>query len=60
MDAATAAEDDGRSLEVIDLRTLSPLDLGPVLESVRRTGRAGWSSRRRRPTWAWAPRSPPG
>jgi pyruvate dehydrogenase E1 component beta subunit len=39
LDAATAAEDDGRSLEVIDLRTLSPLDLAPVYESVRRTGR---------------------
>ncbi|SFJ57372.1 alpha-ketoacid dehydrogenase subunit beta [Amycolatopsis sacchari] len=39
LDAAAAAEDEGRSLEVIDLRTLSPLDLGPVFESVRRTGR---------------------
>jgi 2-oxoisovalerate dehydrogenase E1 component beta subunit len=39
LDAATAAEDDGRSLDIIDLRTLSPLDLGPVFESVRRTGR---------------------
>ncbi|GIG88938.1 alpha-ketoacid dehydrogenase subunit beta [Plantactinospora endophytica] len=39
MEAATAAEEDGRDLEVIDLRTLSPLDLGPVYESVRRTGR---------------------
>ncbi len=39
LDAATAAEEDGHSLEVIDLRTLSPLDLGPVFESVRRTGR---------------------
>jgi 2-oxoisovalerate dehydrogenase E1 component beta subunit len=28
------------SIEVIDLRTLSPLDMGPVYESVRRTGRA--------------------
>lgn len=37
--AAEAAAAEGRSLEVIDLRTLSPLDLGPVLESVRRTGR---------------------
>jgi pyruvate dehydrogenase E1 component beta subunit len=37
--AADAAAAEGRSLEVIDLRTLSPLDLGPVLESVRRTGR---------------------
>ncbi len=40
LDAATAAEEDGRSLEVIDLRTLSPLDMVPVYESVRRTGRA--------------------
>ena len=39
MAAAEAAASDGTSLEVIDLRTLSPLDLGPVLESVRRTGR---------------------
>ncbi|ROT33730.1 alpha-ketoacid dehydrogenase subunit beta [Micromonospora sp. HM5-17] len=39
LDAATAAEEDGRDLEVIDLRTLSPLDLAPVYESVRRTGR---------------------
>ncbi|MDT7726966.1 MAG: 2-oxoisovalerate dehydrogenase component beta subunit [Actinomycetota bacterium] len=39
MDAATAAQDDGVSLEVIDLRTLSPLDLPPVFESVRKTGR---------------------
>ncbi|GLZ33156.1 pyruvate dehydrogenase E1 component subunit beta [Lentzea sp. NBRC 105346] len=39
LDAATAAAEDGTSLEVIDLRTLSPLDLDPVFESVRRTGR---------------------
>ncbi|MTD58331.1 alpha-ketoacid dehydrogenase subunit beta [Amycolatopsis pithecellobii] len=40
LDAAVAASnDEGRSLEVIDLRTISPLDLGPVFESVRRTGR---------------------
>jgi 2-oxoisovalerate dehydrogenase E1 component beta subunit len=38
LDAATAAQDDGISLEVIDLRTLSPLDLAPVFESVRKTG----------------------
>ncbi len=37
--AATAAADEGRSLEVIDLRTLSPLDMGPVLVSARKTGR---------------------
>ena len=39
LSAADAAAAEGRSLEVIDLRTLSPLDLGPVVESVRRTGR---------------------
>ncbi|MFE6610000.1 alpha-ketoacid dehydrogenase subunit beta [Amycolatopsis sp. NPDC057786] len=39
LDAAAAAEDEGKSLEVIDLRTLSPLDLEPVFESVRKTGR---------------------
>ena len=39
LDAAVAAEADGHQLEVIDLRTLSPLDLGPVYDSVRRTGR---------------------
>ncbi|GAA1849157.1 alpha-ketoacid dehydrogenase subunit beta [Asanoa iriomotensis] len=39
LDAAAAAEEDGRSLEVIDLRSLSPLDMGPVYDSVRRTGR---------------------
>jgi pyruvate dehydrogenase E1 component beta subunit len=38
--AAEAASNEGRSLEVIDLRTLSPLDMGPVLDSVRKTGRA--------------------
>jgi 2-oxoisovalerate dehydrogenase E1 component beta subunit len=38
--AAEAAAGEGRSIEVIDLRTLSPLDLDPVFESVRRTGHA--------------------
>ncbi len=40
LDAAAAAQEDGRSLEVIDLRTLSPLDMAPIYDSVRRTGRA--------------------
>ena len=40
LDAASAAAEDGRTLEVIDLRTLSPLDMGPVYDSVRKTGRA--------------------
>ena len=39
LDAASAAEEDGRSLEVIDLRSLSPLDLTAAYESVRKTGR---------------------
>jgi len=39
LDAATAAAEEGRELEVIDLRSLSPLDLDPVYASVRRTGR---------------------
>jgi pyruvate dehydrogenase E1 component beta subunit len=39
MDAATAAEEDGRSLEVVDLRSISPLDYPTVFESVRRTKR---------------------
>jgi 2-oxoisovalerate dehydrogenase E1 component beta subunit len=38
--SAEAAATEGRSIEVIDLRTLSPLDMGPVVDSVRRTGRA--------------------
>ena len=39
LDAAAAAEDEGRDLEVIDLRSLSPLDMSTVAESVQRTGR---------------------
>ncbi|AEA28697.1 alpha-ketoacid dehydrogenase subunit beta [Pseudonocardia benzenivorans] len=39
LDASVAAAADGTSLEVIDLRALSPLDLAPVYDSVRRTGR---------------------
>jgi pyruvate dehydrogenase E1 component beta subunit len=39
MDAATAAEEDGRNLEVVDLRSISPLDYPTIFESVRRTKR---------------------
>jgi 2-oxoisovalerate dehydrogenase E1 component beta subunit len=39
LDAAAAAEQEGRSLEVIDLRSLSPLDFSTVFASVRRTRR---------------------
>jgi pyruvate/2-oxoglutarate/acetoin dehydrogenase E1 component len=34
-----AAEESSASLEVVDLRSLAPLDMETVLESVRRTGR---------------------
>ncbi len=40
LQAAQAVEEDGTSLEVLDLRSLSPLDTGAVLASVRKTGRA--------------------
>ena len=40
LDAATAAAGEGRELEVVDLRSLSPLDFPTVFESVRRTRRA--------------------
>ncbi|MEU4156157.1 alpha-ketoacid dehydrogenase subunit beta [Actinoplanes sp. NPDC026670] len=40
LDAASAAAEDGRELEVIDLRSLSPIDYPVIFESVRRTGRA--------------------
>ncbi|RKE20248.1 alpha-ketoacid dehydrogenase subunit beta [Streptomyces sp. TLI_171] len=38
-EAAQAAEEDGRRLEVVDLRSLSPIDFATVEESVKRTGR---------------------
>ena len=40
VEAATLAAARGWSVEVIDLRTLVPLDAEAMLESVRRTGRA--------------------
>ena len=39
VEAAVAAREDGRALEVIDLRSLSPMDIGTVVASVRKTGR---------------------
>jgi pyruvate dehydrogenase E1 component beta subunit len=39
LEAAQVAAEEGHSLEVIDLRSLSPLDSDTVLDSVRRTGR---------------------
>jgi 2-oxoisovalerate dehydrogenase E1 component beta subunit len=38
LDAAMAAADEGVSIEVIDLRSLSPIDFGVIEASVRRTG----------------------
>ena len=38
--AASAAAEEGTSVEVVDLRSLSPLDMDTVVASVRRTGRA--------------------
>jgi pyruvate dehydrogenase E1 component beta subunit len=38
-EAAVAASADGRSIEVIDLRSLSPLDTDAIFASVRKTGR---------------------
>lgn len=40
LEAAAALEAEGRSLEVLDVRTLTPLDLESVLASVEKTGRA--------------------
>lgn len=39
LQAAALAESEGTSCEVVDLRSLSPIDYGPILDSVRRTGR---------------------
>lgn len=37
--AAEAATEDGRSIEVIDLRSISPIDFDTITDSVRKTGR---------------------
>jgi pyruvate dehydrogenase E1 component beta subunit len=47
MAASDALENEGIDSEVIDLRTLNPLDIGTVVESVKKTGKAiiiyeGW------------------
>jgi 2-oxoisovalerate dehydrogenase E1 component beta subunit len=39
LDAAAAAAEESQSLEVIDLRSLSPLDMPVLHDSVRKTGR---------------------
>ncbi len=47
--AAEELAEEGIQIEVVDLRTLRPLDMGPVLESFKKTNRAvvveeGWKS----------------
>jgi pyruvate dehydrogenase E1 component beta subunit len=49
MKAAEELAKEGIQIEVVDLRTLRPLDMGPVLESFKKTNRAvvveeGWKS----------------
>jgi len=49
MQAAEQLAGEGIQAEVVDLRTLRPLDMGPVLESFKKTNRAviveeGWLS----------------
>lgn len=39
LQAAEIAAEEGTSLEVVDLRSLSPIDYGPLLASVQKTGR---------------------
>jgi pyruvate dehydrogenase E1 component beta subunit len=39
LDAADLASEEGVSLEVIDLRSLSPIDYAPIIASVEKTGR---------------------
>ena len=40
LEAATLLDDEGVSVEVMDLRTLNPLDRETIIESVRKTGKA--------------------
>ncbi len=39
LQAAKVAATEGTSIEVIDLRSLSPIDYGPIIASVQKTGR---------------------
>jgi 2-oxoisovalerate dehydrogenase E1 component beta subunit len=40
LQAAEIAQGEGRSLEVVDVRSLSPIDWDPIVGSVEKTGRA--------------------
>ena len=49
LEACNSLEKEGIDVEVVDLRSLRPLDMDPVLESIRKTNRAviveeGWKS----------------
>src|SRR2546429_8975759 len=49
MDAAAELKKEGVSAEVVDMRALRPLDMAPVIESVKKTSRLitveeGWRS----------------
>ncbi len=39
LQAADIAAEEGTSIEVIDLRSMSPIDYGPIIASVQKTGR---------------------
>ena len=39
LQAAEVAQSEGTSIEVVDLRSLAPIDYAPLLDSVRKTGR---------------------
>jgi len=39
LEAAELAESEGTSIEVIDLRSISPIDYAPIIASVQKTGR---------------------
>ena len=39
LSAAELAAEEGTSVEVVDLRSLSPIDYGPIVDSVQKTGR---------------------
>ena len=45
MEVAQNLEKEGISVEVIDLRSLRPLDRPTIIESVKKTSRAWWSRR---------------
>ncbi len=41
LEAAEVLANEGTDVEVIDPRTLKPLDTGITIESIKKTGRAG-------------------